>query len=571
MTIQSVTLTNFRGFRYHTVALNKLSILVGHNNAGKTTFIDALRLLAVACEKSYTANYGRPPAWLRNQTRNLGFSTTFHTVSFDFQNLKYNQDIDDPAKIEIRFKNKAVVVLWLDGEDRANFVQVRDPEGNYVSNRAEARACGMTPIFVMPPIAKVLPKEIMLNPETVRASSYGRLAYRHFRNQLHVGEENYADWKSILELTWHGLRVSSFDIDAGEGGNELSLMLADPPFVSEVAWVGSGLQAWMQIMWFLCRTPKNSSIVLDEPDAFLHADLQRKLIKITAELNFLQLSIATHSSEIISDVDPQSIIVIKKRGRYSQKPGKREGIQNVIDNLGSRHNLQLSKLSEARRVIAYEGDDQKFLSQVALKIGDSIYHSFMLIPYFDITGVQNWHEAIGAAKALSVATADHVAAHLIIDRDYRHPTEIEQISLTSKQSGLEFHCWSKKEIENFFLSPPLLARYVSERGNKLMEIKQAEEIIEAGCIELFPECERVISEQYYKGQKGECVESHFLDIQKGRKASDVVSGKKLISLVSGKLQKSWGCQISAINLCRFATLEELDDEIVNVVRTLVAR
>lgn len=571
MAIQSVTLTNFRGFRYHTVALNKLSILVGHNNAGKTTFIDALRLLAVACEKSYTANYIRPPDWLRNETRNAGFSTAFNTVSFDFQNLKYNQGIDRPAKIELRFKNRAVITLWLDGEDRANFVQVRDPEGNYVSNRAEARACGMTPIYVMPPIAKVLPKEILLNPETVKASSYGRLAYRHFRNQLHVWNENFEDWKSILELTWHGLRVSSFDVDTGEGGNELSLMLADPPFVSEVAWVGSGLQAWIQIMWFLCRTPRQASIVLDEPDAFLHADLQRKLIKITADLNFLQLSIATHSSEIISDVDPQSIIVVKKRGRYSQKPGRREGIQSVIDNLGSRHNLQLSKLSEARRVIAYEGDDQKFLSQVALKIGDNIYHSFMLIPYFDITGVQNWHEAIGAAKALSVATADHVSAHLIIDRDYRTPEEVDQVKQISEKSGLYFHCWSKKEIENYFISPALLARYVTERGNRLMTINQARDIIEACSEEILDECKRIVSEQYYKNDDGVTLDKHMAIISENRILPDIVSGKKLISSVSQKLQKSWGCQVSAINLCRFARLEELDDEIVRLVRSLVAR
>jgi predicted ATPase len=570
MAIQSVTLTNFRGFRYHTVALNKLSVLVGHNNAGKTTFIDAIRLLAVACEKAQTGNYTRPPDWLRGQTRDPGFSTTFKTVNFDFENTTYNQHQEEPSKIEVRFRNKTTLTLWLEAEGQANFVQVRSATGEPVMSRAQARRCGMTPIYVMPPINRVIPKEELLNPETVRAQSYGRLAYRHFRNQLHIDEESYPAWLDIIQRTWHGLRVESFDAGVGDGGNELSLIVADPPFVSEIAWVGSGLQAWMQIMWFLCRTPRISSIVLDEPDAYLHADLQRKLIKITAEMDFLQLSIATHSTEIISDVDPHSIIVVKKRNRYSIKPAKKERVQSIIDDLGSRHNLQLAKLAEARRVIVYEGDDQKFLSQIALKLGDGIYNSFMLVPYFDIAGVQNWREAVGAAKALAAATADHVSAFLVIDRDYRAVDEIKEIATIAQGAGLKFHCWSRKEIENFFVSHRIIARFVTACGNRLMHHDEAKALIQECADGLVEHCVGVIADQYFSGDR-ELAERHFQSISDGRQLADVVGGKRLISAISSRLQKSWGCQVSAINLCRFAAEDELDGEIINLVRTFSGR
>lgn len=43
MKIQEVTIHNFRGIEEQTIKLNSYSIFVGTNNAGKSTFIDALR------------------------------------------------------------------------------------------------------------------------------------------------------------------------------------------------------------------------------------------------------------------------------------------------------------------------------------------------------------------------------------------------------------------------------------------------------------------------------------------------------------------------------------------------
>lgn len=360
----------------------------------------------------------------------------------------------------------------------------------------------------------------------------------------------------------------ALDRNVGESENELRLTIADPPFVSEVAWVGSGLQSWMQLVWFLCRTPENSSIILDEPDAYLHADLQRKLVKLIADCDFRQVSIATHSAEIISDVDPSSIIVVRKRNRHSQKAIKAGGVQRIIDGLGSRHNVQLSKLSEAKRVLIYEGDDQKFLAQVALKLGGNFYSQFMLVPYFDIAGVQNWHEAIGAAKALGAATSGHVSAHLIIDRDFRSVSEVKAVAEIATKAQLQFHCWSRKEIENYFVSSTILAKYVSSRGSKVMSNAQAQSLIEHCAKELNPQCIEAINHEYFKGSDQEKATEYFNSISEDRELEHVVGGKRLISRISAALKKDWGCQINATNLCRFSPIEDLSEEIVSLVRTL---
>lgn len=45
--LKTLRLRNFRAFADHTVPLKKLTLLVGENNAGKSTVVEALRLIAI--------------------------------------------------------------------------------------------------------------------------------------------------------------------------------------------------------------------------------------------------------------------------------------------------------------------------------------------------------------------------------------------------------------------------------------------------------------------------------------------------------------------------------------------
>jgi predicted ATP-dependent endonuclease of OLD family len=49
--IAGLRLQNFRGFVDHRVPLKQTSVLVGANNAGRSTIVEALRLIAVITER----------------------------------------------------------------------------------------------------------------------------------------------------------------------------------------------------------------------------------------------------------------------------------------------------------------------------------------------------------------------------------------------------------------------------------------------------------------------------------------------------------------------------------------
>ena len=75
--------------------------------------------------------------------------------------------------------------------------------------------------------------------------------------------------------------------------------------------MGSGLQMWLQMVWFISRCPSTCTIVLDEPDVYMYPDLQQKILIIVRQ-KFRQIIIATHSVEIISAVEPHQIVTIDK-------------------------------------------------------------------------------------------------------------------------------------------------------------------------------------------------------------------------------------------------------------------
>jgi hypothetical protein len=182
----------------------------------------------------------------------------------------------------------------------------------------------------------------------------------HFRNQLRIYKDSFPYFKQLCEENWPRLQIRDFLTTCGEHRNEIELHVRDEDFVGEIRWMGHGLQIWLQTMWFLARTDQRDVVVLDEPDVYLHADLQRKLIRILKAQD-RQAIIATHSIEMMSEVEPSSILVTDRRRRKSEFATSLPGVQAIIDQIGGVHNIHLARLWSSKKVVFVEGDDLTFL------------------------------------------------------------------------------------------------------------------------------------------------------------------------------------------------------------------
>jgi hypothetical protein len=572
--VEQVRLENFRGFRDHSVSLLPTTVLVGQNNAGKSTFIDALRILAIAVRRATFARLEATPDWLTNTTSGMGYRLTFDTIDFDFTNLQYNYDRSDPAVLTLSYDNGIRLKIWLRESKSESFAQVFDQYNNRVTSHGDISKLGISSIYVMPPVENFYAHEKKISKGRVDEFMFGRLSARHFRNQLAEKTPEYRQWKSLLEETWPTVSVKIFD-SGNKAGDELDLIIRDGPTSSEIAFVGGGLQAWMQILWFLCRAPPTGIIVLDEPDIFLHADMQRKLIKSLGLREYRQVLVATHSTEIISDTPPETICVIRKRESKSWRPLTHSKLQGVIDALGSRHNIQLTKLSSARKVAVYEGDDQKFLSEVAIKANVARYDKFISTPSFQLNGVSNWQQAIGAAKVIAASSESTMPVHVVVDRDFRTDAELKRLRTDADKFSIVLHVWQRKEIENYFVHAAAVARLISKRARLEIDAGQIQAMIDAAAEQLRDETVGVIADQMHQLDKAAAhstihkrATAAFRGMVKARGLVNVVSGKRLISRLSEASKRQFGVSFGAMAVCKEMYESEFDAHLVDVVSAL---
>ena len=88
--------------------------------------------------------------------------------------------------------------------------------------------------------------------------------------------EEFLEYKKLIEENWSELSISEVDNDSGV----LTLLVREKDFNAEIGVMGHGLQMWMQILLFIYNSANASTLIIDEPDVYLHADLQKKLYKL---------------------------------------------------------------------------------------------------------------------------------------------------------------------------------------------------------------------------------------------------------------------------------------------------
>jgi predicted ATP-dependent endonuclease of OLD family len=211
-----------------------------------------------------------------------------------------------------------------------------------------------------------------------------------------VFNEYFEDFKRISEETWHGLAIGELEKFRQSGESFLRLMVRNEDFVADLSWMGHGLQMWLQTMWFLARCKGYDTIILDEPDVYMHADLQRKLIRFLRDRH-PQVIIATHSVEIMAEVDPEEILVVEKDKRKTEFAADLPEVQQIISQIGGVHNLQLTRLVNSRRCIFVEGEDLNILKRFQNTLFPNSEHPIDGIPHLSIGGWGGWNYVIGSS------------------------------------------------------------------------------------------------------------------------------------------------------------------------------
>jgi len=241
----------------------------------------------------------------------------------------------------------------------------------------------------------------------------------------------------------------------------LYMFCPEDRYARELFWAGFGFQVWCQMLTFIIQARDASLLVIDEPDIYLHSDLQRQLVNILKELG-PDIVIATHSTEIISEVEADSILNVNKRFRSAKRIKDTHELQKVFSVLGSNLNPTLTQLAKTRRVVFVEGKDFQIFARFARRIGlDAVANR----AHFAVVPVEGFNpqkvKDFSAGMELTLGTK--LLKIVVFDRDYRSGEEVKQIT-----TELQKFCWhtvvlEKKEIENDLFQPEAISRAIKKK------------------------------------------------------------------------------------------------------------
>jgi hypothetical protein len=376
--IKQLHLRNFKGFERFEVTFAPESWLVGPNNAGKSTIVAALR--TAASMAAYAKR--RQPDYFPTDG---DFQVAAHIVpthrfGLVEENLRHEfRDIE--TRIEARFASGArLIAVWppAAGEEEAYFY-VRTGQGVQVRSSSMAREV-LPSIGVVPILGPAEHEESRLTEEHVRANLSGRLASRHARNQLRLlmqqdasvdGYDNafaeFLDWARPWTTDFRLRDVVDRRVPDGYA-LDVFCREANGRSDRELFWAGDGIQVWIQILMHLFRNRDRDVIILDEPDLYLHADLQRRLVRLLESLD-AQTIAASHSAEVLVEAQPASVIWVSRDRRRAVRAPSEKVASDLSTAIGSQFNLRLARALRAKAVLFVEGDDMRMIRNLAKRPG----------------------------------------------------------------------------------------------------------------------------------------------------------------------------------------------------------
>src|SRR4051794_26027370 len=134
--LQTVTLRNFRRFRDHEVAFSERTLLVGANNAGKSTVIQALSLVSLVANRVRGLNFTATPEWLaETPAAAWGVSPSLRGVDITLGEEVFYAYGEPPGIIRADFATKWSIEVFVGVDDV--FAIVRDASGRAVSARRD--------------------------------------------------------------------------------------------------------------------------------------------------------------------------------------------------------------------------------------------------------------------------------------------------------------------------------------------------------------------------------------------------------------------------------------------------
>lgn len=315
MRLTQIEFNNYKAMQEFTVDLGEVNLLVGKNNSGKSTILSALRILEYAMRIAQV----RTPTRVEDATGKLtighhipeaNLPTTIENVHTDYTDVStlITFTLENYSNLFLYFPRDGGCILYWSASKT-------------ISTPSQFRQEFPLQIRAVPVLGPLEQEELLVTDETVKRATGTPRAARHFRNYWYRNRERFTDFRDMVEATWPGMSIGMPELHAED--RRLVMFCTERRIDRELFWAGFGFQIWCQLLTHLAQSENADLIVVDEPEVYLHPDVQRQLLPLLRRLG-PSIMLATHSAAVLSGAQDHEILLVDKRQTTTSRLTKAE-------------------------------------------------------------------------------------------------------------------------------------------------------------------------------------------------------------------------------------------------------
>lgn len=489
-----VEIENFKRYgETQRLELDHPSVLIGPNNCGKTSALQAIALWSTGL-KTWIAGSENSKAEKRTGkplNRLNMLSVPVPKTRHLWNNLRTTKR-DLRITVGVEFNGTPVPVTMEFTHHSSDELVYCKPAGDLPTDDPAFATAAALEVALLYPMSGITADEAVILPKRIEYLMGRGSTAEVLRNIcLLLAEGAPDDWRQVTDLMRRLFRVTLGTPKVNDSGAvDLAYTQDGTPGELDLALSGRGFQQMLLIFSHLFLH-KNGVLLIDEPDAHLEILRQRQvftLLRDIAHRNGGQVILVTHSEVVLSEaLDTHLTLVIE--GRADDLAAKKD-IRGALKHYGAEHYV---RAKETGHVLYVEGStDIDMLRAFARKldhpVGQLLDEEGRLNVYYlqdNFPGpARDDHEQLERVEGgFGLSAREHfrvirsmlpsVSGLAIYDHDGRPKTETDRGGLAELQ-------WRRYEPENYFVSPPLLERWVEMRmGREELFANSRREIMNA--------------------------------------------------------------------------------------------
>ena len=467
--ITKIRIVNFRQIEDETLDLSESVVVVGPNNGGKTSLLQAIALFAVSVKEWGAKRLNEKSKATKRTGLVINLEGLLNIPISHFRELwrdlkvrqgVMNKDGKPTAKnvrIEIHAEGYTDGKPWQVGfeydygRDSLIYTRLTNNEGGKPYDFPEVLL--HEKIGYLPSVAGLKPMEDKLEIGSILRNIGNGNTSDVLRNVCYLlYEEDKDAWKEFVEtidaifqvrldnpvyIPTTGLLKMSY----GEGEKKNM----------DLSSLGSGTKQAVLLFAYILAFP-NTVHLLDEPDAHLEVIRQSNIydrLSNIAKENNTQIIVASHSESVLNSAFARDTVISGVFGKFRRENDKRK-ITSALRDYGYEHYL-IAK--QKGRILYFEGTtDFDMLKAFAAKFDKQDLSEWLQHSVYPRPVGNDVQKAIRHYAALREFIPELKAYALFDNLDRENPKDVPP--------GLKIHQWARKEMENYIPVPQTLYRFV---------------------------------------------------------------------------------------------------------------